>query len=199
MLVLNVKDVKRCLLRRKTAGKSKIVRGIAYQDRLYVKGESYPPDQGREAINHSREIYLQHKGKIECVVVEGKKGFTLWYRDDHAKVVKKSKTTDVVSKIDLRKLVTKMRDIDGITIQDRRYKLSVYDRCFVGNEAVAWFRKKLKLSQKQAIKLGQRLIDEDWIHHVLDEQDFADDYYFYRFYWDEALTESEEKSVKGGL
>ncbi len=195
MLVLSIKNVKRCLLSHKTAGKKKIVKGIAYQDKLYVKGESYPLDRGRDAIQHSREFFLQHKGKVECLVVEGKRGFTLWYRDDHAKVVKKSKTTDVVSKVDLRKLVTKMRDIDGISIQDRRYKLNVYDRCFIGSEAVAWFRKKLKISPEQAIKLGQRLIDEDWIHHVLDKQSFADDYYFYRFYWDEAPVDSEEKSV----
>ncbi|MGC1246285.1 MAG: hypothetical protein WA865_08755, partial [Spirulinaceae cyanobacterium] len=158
-----------------------------------------PLDRGKDALQRSREIYLQNKGKVECLVVEGKKGFTLWYQNDYAKVVKKSKTTDVVSKIDLRKLVTKMRDIDGISIQDRRHKLKVYDRCFIGSEAIAWFRRKLKLSSEQAIKLGQRLMDEDWIHHVLDEQNFADDDYFYRFYWDETPINSEEQSVTGKL
>ncbi|NES72048.1 MAG: hypothetical protein F6K24_46065, partial [Okeania sp. SIO2D1] len=170
--VLTSKKVKHCLVRHKVAGEEKISRAVFYEGKTFVKGETYASDEGREALQHSRDFFLANKGEKECLVLECKKGFTLWYQDDFAQIVKKSKTKDLVSQIDLKKLVTKMRDIDGIPIQDRRHKLTVYPRCFVGSEAVKWFRKKLKLSKKQAVKLGQRLIDENWIHHVLDEHNF---------------------------
>lgn len=78
-----------------------------------------------------------------------------------------------------------MRNIGAIKIKDRRYKLKVYPKCFVVNEAVAWMKSEFNLSTEQAIRLGQRLIDEKIIHHVVDRQKFADEFLFYRFYWDE--------------
>ncbi len=78
-----------------------------------------------------------------------------------------------------------MRHVGGIKIKDRNYKFKIYPKCFIGQEAVEWFCANLGLSTQQAIRLGQRLIDEKWIHHVLDQQNFANDFLFYRFYWDE--------------
>ena len=43
----------------------------------------------------------------------------------------------------------------------------------------------LGLSVEQAVRLGQRLIDEKFIHHVTDDHPFINDFFFYRFYWDE--------------
>lgn len=44
---------------------------------------------------------------------------------------------------------------------------------------------KSEADKKQAVRLGQRLIDENLVHHVLDQHKFADDFLFYRFYWNE--------------
>ncbi|MDJ0649549.1 MAG: hypothetical protein QNJ60_12665 [Xenococcaceae cyanobacterium MO_188.B19] len=92
---------------------------------------------------------------------------------------------DIIANIEIEKVIEKMRNIGGIKIKNRRYKLRIYPNCFIGSEAVEWIVENLNLSTEQAIKLGQRLIDEKFIHHVLDRHDFQNEYLFYRFYWDE--------------
>ena len=78
-----------------------------------------------------------------------------------------------------------MRNVGGIKIEDRRYKLKNYPKTFIGSEVVTWFKSELDISTEQAIRLGQRLVDEKIIHHVLDQHSFKNDLLFYRFYWDE--------------
>lgn len=92
---------------------------------------------------------------------------------------------DIVAGIDIGKVIEKMRNIGGIKIKNRRYNLRIYPNCFIGSEAVEWMINNLNLSTEQAIKLGQRLIDEKFIHHVRDQHNFQNEYLFYRFYWDE--------------
>ena len=82
-------------------------------------------------------------------------------------------------------LVKDLRGNAGITIKDRRYKLTNYPLCFIGNEAVAWMETQYLLSKPEAIRLGQELIELKIIHHVTDDHDFKNDYLFYRFYIDE--------------
>jgi len=92
---------------------------------------------------------------------------------------------DIIANIEIKKVIEKMRNIGGVKIKNRRYNLRIYPNCFIGSEAVEWIVENLNLSTEQAIKLGQRLIDENFIHHVLDRHDFQNEYLFYRFYWDE--------------
>ena len=82
-------------------------------------------------------------------------------------------------------LVNDLRGKEGIKIQDRRYKLSSYPLCFVGNETVQWIENRYLLSKPEAIRLGQELIDLKIIHHVTDDHNFKDESLFYRFYIDE--------------
>jgi small-conductance mechanosensitive channel len=69
----------------------------------------------------------------------------------------------------------------GIEIRDRRHLLSVHRSCFVGREAVDWLVSAEDLTRAEAVALGQRWIEIGLIQHVLDEHDFRDGYYFYRF------------------
>lgn len=85
----------------------------------------------------------------------------------------------------LDSLILRMRGAGGLMIKDRRYKLKVYSKCFVGSEAVDWLMENLDISQQEAARIGKRLLYRGIIHHVLDDQDFKDDYLFYRFYADE--------------
>ena len=87
--------------------------------------------------------------------------------------------------INLDALVEEMRGPNGVKIQDRRYRLSVYPKCFVGSEAVAWMVCNKQLTRDSAVRLGQILVDKQIVHHVLDEQPFKDGFLFYRFYKDE--------------
>ncbi len=85
--------------------------------------------------------------------------------------------------LDLEALAEQMHA--ELAIEDRRYRLNVYPKCFVGSEAVAWLMKTQKATREAALRLGQKLMDKGIIHHVLDEHSFADANLFYRFYCDE--------------
>jgi hypothetical protein len=70
----------------------------------------------------------------------------------------------------------------GLSIKDRKYHLRNYKKCFVGSECVDWMVKSINVagSRDEATKLGQLLMDEGFIEHVVDRKDFNDGYYFYR-------------------
>jgi len=91
----------------------------------------------------------------------------------------------VLQHLDLNAVIADMRGPNGIEIQHRRYRFRTYTQCFVDSHAVQWLRNHLQVSRQTAVQIGQRLIDEGYIHHVLDEQSFDDTYFFYRFYSDE--------------
>jgi uncharacterized protein YlxW (UPF0749 family) len=74
-----------------------------------------------------------------------------------------------------------MQQPNGVTIQDRTFRLKTYAQCFVGSEAVDWLVNYLRVSRADAVRVGQRLLSENWIRHVVNEQTFQDDYFFYRF------------------
>ncbi|MGD1921800.1 MAG: hypothetical protein ACFCAD_24665 [Pleurocapsa sp.] len=78
-----------------------------------------------------------------------------------------------------------MRSVGGIKIRDRRHNLKVYKQCVVGSEVCEYLADSLDHSIEQAISLGQRLMNEKWIHHVADQHTFKNEHLFYRFYWDE--------------
>ena len=117
------------------------------------------------------------------LVIEDGDSYEIWTEDPSVRV---REVQDLpIEELDLEKIVGKMLNVDGLEIKNRPYKLKVYPRCFIGSEAVAWLQEHLKLSQEKALSLGQRLIDEKWMHHVTDDHPFKDDYLFYRFYRDE--------------
>jgi len=56
-------------------------------------------------------------------------------------------------------------------------------KCFQGKKAVNWMIKKLNISRLEAIKLGQKCLEQDLFAHVLDCNIFEDDekqFYFFR-------------------
>ena len=90
-------------------------------------------------------------------------------------------------------LVTAMRGEHGVKIVDRRYGLKTYTKVFLGSEAVSWLKDYEKATLAEAIAIGQLMIEQNLIHHVLDEHDFKNEPLFYRFYLDE---EAEENHIK---
>ncbi|BAQ64687.1 hypothetical protein GM3709_1452 [Geminocystis sp. NIES-3709] len=82
-------------------------------------------------------------------------------------------------------LVNDLRGKEGLEIKDRKYRLTTYHKCFVGSEAIEWMEKRYILSKSEAIRLGQELIDLKIIHHVTDDHEFKNGFFFYRFYLDE--------------
>jgi hypothetical protein len=186
MQILSSSQVKFCNVLKQGEDRENNFPGIAYQGKLFAKVDSFAKDAGTTAIKRGREVFLQNKGLLQCLVVEDQTGFTVWCQDNDLEIVDNSKSpADRIATIDLEQLVAKMRNVGGLKIQDRRYLLTNYRLCFVGSEAVQWMIETLQISEAEALRLGQRLIDEKWFHHVVDEHSFKNENLFYRFYWDE--------------
>ena len=186
MQVVYSDQVKYCKVVHQVAGQSETRIGLIYKRKLFIRIKSYGKAQGQEAIQDGRKAFLEKKAQVLFLVVKEPKSFSLWVENNQVKIANnQTSKVDVAANINLEQLVAKMRNIGGIQIRDRRYKLKVYPRCFVGSEAVKWLRNHLQISQKEAIAIGNKLMADKWIHHVVDEHPFEDGDLFYRFYWDE--------------
>jgi len=100
----------------------------------------------------------------------------------------------VQAEYDWQAIVSQMRGPSGVEIKDRRSNLKSFDKCFVGSEAVDWLMEHEKATREEAILIGELMVSERLIHHVLDEQGFKDGPLFYRFYADEDTTSEPGKS-----
>lgn len=185
MQILNNKQVSYCNVAKNNQDKLECLPGMSFQDKVYVKNKFFPLENKNDAIEYCKQKYLDSKGRTSYVLVEDTIGLTVWNEDKSAKVLGEEDPFEIIREIDLEDLVSKMRSVGGIKIRDRRYNLKVYKQCVVGSEVCQYLIDALELSVEQAIKLGQRLMDEKWIHHVADQHHFKNEHLFYRFYWDE--------------
>lgn len=76
----------------------------------------------------------------------------------------------------------------GVSIKDRKHILITYKKCFVGSEAVDWMVKNGIRTRDEAIRLGQKLIDSQFIQHVTKSNKIFKDndksfYYFIVFFF----------------
>jgi small-conductance mechanosensitive channel len=85
----------------------------------------------------------------------------------------------------LAALAERMRGPGGVTVTDRRHRLTTYPRCFVGRDAVDWLVARESLTRDESLLVGRRLVEQGLAHHVLDEHGFEDALLFYRFAADE--------------
>ncbi|MGK7948693.1 MAG: pleckstrin/ G-protein interacting- domain protein [Xenococcaceae cyanobacterium] len=159
--------------------------GVFYQNKLFCKNKFFFKEQRKEALQYGKQKFLEGRGKITYLLTEDSLGLTIWTENSKLQLSKRQTFLDIVHTFNLKDVVARMRNVGGVSIKDRRYRLLLYPKCFVGSEAVEWMSLNLHLSQEQAVRLGQRLIDERFIHHVTDEHPFINSFFFYRFYRDE--------------
>ena len=206
MLFLDHTQVKYCKLQ----GKDKTISGIIYNGNTFVRAKAFPKEELEAAIKECREEYLDHeeRSKIPTLLIKEKNSVGIWMQDNRYKLDNtlisedenhSSSQTESVSatsvksqkdknRISIRQLALEMRSKEGVEIKTRRYKLKLYQHCFLGNEAVDWIAKQVQVSRTDAIKLGQQMIDKGIFHHVVDEHQFKDEPLFYRFYEDEGKS-----------
>ncbi|HYC00844.1 MAG TPA: mechanosensitive ion channel domain-containing protein [Candidatus Limnocylindrales bacterium] len=82
---------------------------------------------------------------------------------------------------EIASLAARMAGDAGVAVEDRRHLLSVYPQSFVGTEAVTWMTEHAGLTRSEAVTAGRRMVAAGLVRHVLDEHDFRDGYFFYRF------------------
>ncbi len=207
MLFLDHTQVQYCKLR----VKDKTVSGIIYSDKIFVRVKAFPKEELEVAIKECREEYLDHeqRSKIPTLLVKGKSSIGIWMANKRykkqdiietsdkndsssapqASTSKSAAAKDSSGRLDLRKLCAKMRSADiGVEVKTRRHKLKLFQRCFIGNEAVDWIVEQTKVSRPKAVKIGQTMLEKGFFHHVLDEHQFKDENLFYRFNADEGRS-----------
>ena len=94
------------------------------------------------------------------------------------------KKQQVIDRNFLVNLCHEMRLSEGLEVKDRRWKLRIFEKCFVGQEAVSWLCTRLQISRLEAVKIGQKFLEQGYLFHVLQEHDFKDGYFYYRFFAD---------------
>ena len=183
MLMLQGSQITKTEVFSKSGDRVKRLPGVRYDERLFTLEVTYDSQQKQEALEHCRKVFSENGEKKMVLFVENEDEYVIWIENPSVKPA--GPRPDRVKKFSLEAVAAKMRNVNGVKIKDRTYRLKVYPKCFLGTEAVRWFMHQLNLSHEDAIRLGQRLIDEKWVHHVLDAHNFKDEELFYRFYWDE--------------
>jgi len=171
-------------IRRHNSQVEKLV-AIAYRQWLFTKGESYLAAEREIAIQQAREKL--DAGKL-CILVmdERNQKYVLCYQDSELEPLDENVPT-TETKEDLAALVEAIRETSGL-IKNNRQKLRVYPKSIIGTELVDWLCDYLNCSRKDAVKVGQSLIDQGWLHHTWDKHEFKDEELLYRFYEDDRLS-----------
>uniref|UniRef100_A0A672J3T9 Phosphatidylinositol-3,4,5-trisphosphate-dependent Rac exchange factor 1 n=1 Tax=Salarias fasciatus TaxID=181472 RepID=A0A672J3T9_SALFA len=87
-------------------------------------------------------------------------------------------------------MMTKNRHL----IKDRRRKLSIVPKCFMGNEFVSWLIDSGEISKAdEGVNLGQALLENGIIHHVSDKHQFKNEQVLYRFRYDDGTYKARSE------
>ncbi|MBE9042994.1 hypothetical protein IQ255_00995 [Pleurocapsales cyanobacterium LEGE 10410] len=206
MLFLDHTQIKYC----KVKNQDQTLSGVIYNNNLFIRDKAFPKEEMEAAIKECREEYLDHeeRSQIPTLLIKEKNSVGIWLQNNRYKsnivstsdaqqqsstiqtaAVKKSGTSkESLNRISVRQLASEMRSEKGVEIKTRRHKLKLYQRCFLGNEAVDWIAKRAKVSPEEAIALGQKMIDKEIFHHIFDEHQFKNEDLLYRFYEDEGKS-----------
>ncbi|MGD1917719.1 MAG: DEP domain-containing protein [Pleurocapsa sp.] len=198
MLFLDHTQIKYCKLQ----GQDTATTGIIYNGKIFTRAKAFPKEELEVAIKECREEYLDHeeRSKIPTLLIKERKSVGIWMENQRYKQKdilevlggeksseqessrkSTSKSTSDISRISIRQIAAQMRSEQGVEIKTRRYKLKLYQRCFLGNEAVDWIVGKIKVSRTDAVKIGQKMIEKGIVNHVTNDHSFKDENLFYRF------------------
>jgi len=183
MFILTADQVTPCQAIRRHTSQAERLLAILYRQWLFIKGESFPSEDKELAIKQAREKL--DSGQMCIVVVDEDNNYLICYEDQEIEPLDE-KTTASHSVEDLEKLVEMIRKAPDL-IKNNRHKLRTYPRSLVGTELVDWLCASFNYSREEAVKVGQSLIDQGWLHHTWDRYDFKDEPLFYRFYQDEQI------------
>jgi hypothetical protein len=204
MLFLDHTQVQYC----KVQSGDQTLPGLIYNNNLFIREKAFPKEEIEAAIKECREEYLDHeeRSQIATLLVKSQNSVGIWMQNNKYKSniitgsSESSTTTAAQSspdpapskgnaqRISIRQLAIEMHSEKGVEIKTRRYKLMLFQRCFLGNEAVDWIVKKVKVSREDAIALGQKMLDKGIFQHVAEEHPFKDEPLFYRFNEDQGKS-----------
>ena len=203
MLFLDHTQVQYC----KIQSGDQTLSGLIYNENLFIREKAFPKEEIEAAIKECREEYLDHqeRSQIATLLVKGKNSVGIWMQNNKYQAniipdsgeqttakpqssVNNSLAKGNAQRISLRQLASQMHSERGVEIKTRRHKLMLFQRCFLGNEAVDWMVNQVKVSREDAVTLGQKMLDKGIFQHVTNEHQFKDEPLFYRFNEDQGKS-----------
>jgi hypothetical protein len=167
MLLLSANQVRYCQVARKVQnGEVEVIPGIAYYGKVFVRGETFPITQKTRAIEYSRQRFTEYQEQVYILIVEDQDRLTLWYENSEVTRLASENSeyfSDFISSIDLKQLVTQMRSSSNLVTKTKRRGFRTFRDCFSARDAINWLEYNLQISRADAIRLGQRLLQENWI------------------------------------
>ena len=173
MLILDSEQVKYCEVSSQIGNQQQIASGLIFNGKVFLEAKSFDLSELELAIKECREEYLDHetRSQIPTLLVKGTKSVGIWMEDNRYQPTGSSTSVEQtqtpvsqssadLNRISVRQLALEMQQKNGVSIKARRHKIKLYQRCFLGNEAVDWIVKKIKVSRTDAVQLGQKMIDK---------------------------------------
>ncbi len=165
MLLLSCDQVQYCqVIRREKTGTEQIIPGIVYYGKLFIRGEVFPLSQKKRAIEYSRQQFSYYQEKIYILLVRERDYFALWYENCDVRklpTVNNEPFPDFVATIDLKQVVFHMRQ--SLPQKTIRKGFRRFHNCFSTQDVINWLQTHLNLTHREAMKLGQRLVDHHWL------------------------------------
>lgn len=146
---------------------------------LYKQIEKYLRKYGVEVARRRQDIHLKD---LEPEIYGGERSQTSAEDRLLSQEMLSIEPPSIKEEYDWEAISTAMGGENGVSIKDRRFHFKIFKNVFLGSEAVEWLMINERATREEAILMGELMLQQGIIHHVLDEHNFKDEPLFYRFY-----------------
>ena len=146
---------------------------------LYKQIEKYLRKYGVEVARRRQDIHLKD---LEPEIYGGERSQTSAEDRLLSQEMLSIEPPSIKEEYDWEAISTAMGGENGVSIKDRRFQFKLFKNVFLGSEAVEWLMINERATREEAILMGELMLQQGIIHHVLDEHNFKDEPLFYRFY-----------------
>lgn len=171
MLILSVQDVKPCGVQRADQDPGF---GFEYRGQCFDFLQPAWMDYSTALHHYRTQAERLATAEVLLCLLQGAQGYRLCCHDPAIQQVPIPQL--------LQTLCEKMSAEPGL-VDSRRWRLRVFECCFIGHDAVTWLQDHLHIPRREALVIGRACARLGLFTHVLGEQDFADAPYYYRFRW----------------
>jgi Domain found in Dishevelled, Egl-10, and Pleckstrin (DEP) len=154
---------------------------LQYQDKHFLEIPSSQVLDSDRAIAFARTLVDKTNGKLLILVVSNQQQSKVWREAPHLAQSQPVEAQELVSQFQLQDVALLMRSSPSLAQTNQRQGLRQYSGCFTGQAATQFLMTQYQLSQSNAIRLGQRLLNEHLIGPIGRQSLFTNSTLLYRF------------------